>query len=318
MNSGFRKIVQLGTGCFCQKIRGLRLEITNKKYKLNKRTIEFQVKYYNKWIENFLTRLKKALNEKAWDGKWFIRAITDDGKILGTNKNEECKIDSIAQSWSIISNAGDIEKQKEAFMNAEKYLIDNKNKILKLLTPSFDRSDLNPGYIRRYINGVRENGGQYTHGSLWLVWAAILLNYNDKAFEYYKMFNPIVHSKDKDDADKYMVEPYVIVADIYSEDNLQGKGGWTWYTGASAWFYKIGIENILGFKIENERISIKPNVPKTWNEYKIRYVFGNSIYNVYVKRNKIEKFMFNGREIPEKQIKLVDNGRINDIEIGFN
>jgi len=317
LNSGFSKIVSSGTTPSGKKIKVVKPYLQTKKYKFNKKTIEYQIKYYEKIIDKFLSKLKKSLNENAWDGQWFERAITDDGKVLGSSKNEECRIDSIAQSWSIISNAGDKEKQVEAFLNAEKYLIDKKNKVLKLLTPSFDKSDLNPGYIRRYINGVRENGGQYTHGSLWLVWAATLLRYNDKAFEYYKMFSPIVHSNNRYEADKYMVEPYVIVADIYGEDNLIGKGGWTWYTGASAWFYKIGIENILGFKIKEGRISIKPCVQSDWNEFKIRYVYGEAIYNITVKRGKEEKFIFNGVEIPEKEIKLVDNRKINDIEVGF-
>ena len=268
-------------------------------------------------VEKILGELRKSLNNKAWNGEWFKRAITDSGKVLGSPKNEECRIDSIAQSWSIISNTVSADKQVAAFESVEKYLIDFENKVFKLLTPSFDKSNLNPGYIRRYINGVRENGGQYTHGSIWLVWAATILGYNDKAFEYYTMFNPINHSADMAEADKYMVEPYVIVADIYGENNLVGKGGWTWYTGASAWFYKIGIENILGLQIKDDRISIKPSVPSDWNEYKIRYVYGESVYNITVKKSTEDKFIFNGIEIPEKEIKLVDNGKINDVEVRY-
>ena len=268
-------------------------------------------------VEKILAELKKSLNNKAWNGEWFKRAITDSGKVIGSPKNEECKIDSIAQSWSVISNAVSKDKQIESFSSVEKYLIDYENKVFKLLTPSFDKSNLNPGYIRRYINGVRENGGQYTHGSIWLIWAATILGYSDKAFDYYTMFNPINHSNNKEEADKYMVEPYVIAADIYGEDNLVGKGGWTWYTGASTWFYKIGIENILGLKIRDGRISVKPCVPKDWNEYKIRYMYGESVYNITVKRATEDKFVFNGIEIPEKEIKLVDNGKINDIEVTF-
>lgn len=285
------------------------------KYKLNISTYELQIMLSYKLIIKIMKNFEKSINENAWDGKWFNRAITDEGKIIGTAKAEECKIDCIAQSWSIISKSVDKEKQQIAFASAEKYLVDKENKIIKLLTPSFDKGDLNPGYIRAYTNGVRENGGQYTHGSLWLVLAAVMLGYNDKAYDLYKMFIPINHSLDKNEADKYMVEPYVIVADIYGEGNLIERGGWTWYTGASAWFYKIGIEYILGIKIRNGKLSIKPCIPQEWNEYNVRYVYGNSIYNIVVRRKNEEHFYLNKIEIPEKEIKLIDNGKINDIEV---
>lgn len=286
-------------------------------YTLNSKTYEIQISLSYKLIVELMKNFRNCINEKAWDGEWFNRAYNDDGKIIGTSKGEECIIDCIAQSWSIISNSADKEKQRIAFESVEKYLVDKENKMVKLLTPSFDRSDLNPGYIRAYTNGVRENGGQYTHGSLWLVWAATMLGYKEKVHELYKMFIPINHSLDKDEADKYMVEPYVIVADIYGEENLIGRGGWTWYTGASAWFYKIGIEYILGMKIKEGRLSIKPCVPENWNEYKIRYVYGSAVYNIVVKRKKEKGFFLNGIEIPNGEIKLIDNGRINDVEVHF-
>ena len=313
---------QLGAGYFRSKnIKNGRMKLSiknlKKRYKLNQETFNNQLKLFFKIINKLLLNFRKNLNTKAWDGEWFHRAITDEGKILGTSKNQECKIDCIAQSWSIISNAVSKDKQVIAFESAEKHLIDFENKIIKLLTPSFDKSSLNPGYIRQYVNGVRENGGQYTHGSLWMVWAAVLLGYREKAFEYYKMFIPINHSLDKIEADKYMVEPYVIAADIYGEGNLIGKGGWTWYTGASAWFYKIGIEYILGLKIRDDRLSVMPCVPQEWNEYKIRYLYGNTVYNVMIRRADTERFLLNGIEIPEKEIKLVDNGKINDVEVDF-
>lgn len=300
------------------KILKVRELSENSKFYINNKTYCYQQKFVLSLIELILVELRKNLEQKAWDGEWFIRAINDEGKILGTSKNTECRIDSIAQSWSVISNAVSLKKQVQAFENVEKYLIDKESKILKLLTPAFDKSDINPGYIREYINGIRENGGQYTHGALWFVWAATILGYNDKAFEYYKMFNPINHALSKIEADIYKVEPFVIAADIYGEKNLLGRGGWTWYTGASAWLYRIGIENILGLKIQNDKLSIKPCVPNNWNDYKIRYIYGESIYNIEVKRSETDKFILNGIEIEEKEIKLVDNGKINDIVVYFN
>ncbi len=173
----------------------------------------------------------------------------DDGKVLGSRENTECKIDSIAQSWSVISNAGDDYKRQKAMENVEKYLIDKEAGVIKLLDPPFEKGDLEPGYIKAYLPGVRENGGQYTHSAIWTVIAFAELNQNLRANKYYKMINPIEHSNSKEKAEIYKVEPYVIVADVYGASNLIGQGGWTWYTGSASWFYKAGIENILGLKI---------------------------------------------------------------------
>lgn len=266
------------------------------------------------------SELKKSLNNEAWDGRWYRRAYTDDGDILGSIENDECKIDSISQSWSIISGAGDNDKKYISMESLENHLVDKQNGVIKLLDPAFDKSKLEPGYIKAYLPGVRENGGQYTHGAIWAIIAWAILGFGDKAIEYFKIINPIEHTKTKEAVNRYKVEPYVIAADVYGVGNLIGRGGWTWYTGSSSWMYKAGIEYILGLKIKNEVLSIKPAIPNDWKEYSIRYEYKSSVYNIKVKNpngksTDVEKFIVNGIEIEEKQVKLIDNGKINEIEV---
>ena len=269
------------------------------------------VEKYEKIKEN----LKRALNTNGWDGRWYKRAFMDDGNTLGSMENEECRIDSIAQSWSIISNAGDNDKKYISMESLENHLIDRENGIIKLLDPPFDKGKLEPGYIKAYLPGVRENGGQYTHAAIWVIIAEALLGFGDKATELYRMVNPIEHARTKEASNKYKVEPYVIPADIYGCNNLAGRGGWTWYTGSSSWYYKAGIEYILGLKIKNGYLSIEPCIPKDWKEYSIRYKWKNSVYNINIKNpnNKnsgVEKVVVNGGE-SENRIRLEDYGVFN-------
>lgn len=261
--------------------------------------------------------LKKALNTAGWDGRWYKRAFMDDGNVLGTIENEECRIDSIAQSWSVISNAGDNDKKYISMESLENHLVDKETGIIKLLDPPFEKSNLEPGYIKMYLPGVRENGGQYTHAAVWAIIAETLLGFGNKAYEYYRMINPIEHAKTKDEANKYKVEPYVIAADIYGGTDLLGRGGWTWYTGSSSWYYRAGIEYILGLKIEEGKLKIEPCIPSDWKEYSIQYKYKKTLYNIKVKNlngknTGVEKIFVNGKE--EKEIKLVGNGEIYEIE----
>ena len=269
--------------------------------------------------KDILNMLKKSLNKEGWDGRWYRRAYTDGGEVLGSTKNEECRIDSIAQSWAVISNAGDNDKKYIAMEALEKYLINKEIGIIKLLDPPFEKGDLNPGYIKSYLPGVRENGGQYTHSAIWVIIAFAKLKLENKASEYFNMINPIEHSNTKDRADRYKIEPYVIPADIYGSQNLLGRGGWSWYTGSASWYYICGIEYILGLKIENGKLTINPCIPTDWREYFIQYKYGESIYNIKIKNiyqtNKMQKIICNSEEIKEKEIKLIDNNRINEIEI---
>ena len=245
----------------------------------------------------------------------------DDGNVLGSMANEECRIDSIAQSWSVISNAGDNDKKYISMESLENHLVDRENGIIKLLDPPFEKGKLNPGYIKAYLPGVRENGGQYTHSSCWVIIAESILGFGDKALEYYRIINPIEHSRTKEASNKYKVEPYVIPADIYGAGNLAGRGGWTWYTGSASWYYMAGIEYILGFKIKNNTIKINPCIPKDWKEYEIKYRYENAIYNIKIKnpegKNKgVTKILVNGKEIEkENGIKLEKSANVYNIEV---
>ena len=273
-----------------------------------------------KKYEEITEKLKRALNASGWDGRWFRRAFMDDGNVLGSMQNEECRIDSIAQSWSVISGAGDNDKKYISMESLENHLIDKENGVIKLLDPPFDKGILKPGYISSYVPGTRENGGQYTHGAIWSIIAFSLLGFGDKAGEYYRMINPIEHSRTKEAANKYKVEPYVISADVYTQKNLAGRGGWTWYTGSSSWMYEAGIKYLLGLCIENGYLSIQPCIPSDWKEYSIKYKHGNSVYNIHVsnpngKNNTVQSFKLNGQEIPDKKIELNSAGGVYNIEI---
>ena len=275
---------------------------------------ELAVKY-----EKIKQDLKRALNTKGWDGRWYKRAYMDDGSILGSMENDECRIDSIAQSWSIISNAGDNDKKYISMESLENHLVDKENGIIKLLDPPFEKGKLEPGYIKAYLPGVRENGGQYTHAAVWVIIAESMLGFGDKAFEFYKMINPVEHSRTKEASNKYKVEPYVIAADIYGQGNLIGRGGWTWYTGSSSWYYKAGIEYILGLKIENGYMTIDPCIPRDWKEYQIQYKWKDSIYHINVKnpdgKNRgVTKLLLDDNEV-ENRIKLDGTRKIYHIEV---
>ncbi|NMA86933.1 MAG: glycosyl transferase, partial [Tissierellia bacterium] len=259
---------------------------------------------YNKIIIN----LKTAIEENAWDGEWYRRAYFDNGTPIGSKENTECIIDSIAQSWSVISGEGDAKRIKIALNSVEKYLVNNEEGIIALLTPAFDNIDLDPGYIKSYVPGVRENGGQYTHAAIWVIQAFALLGEGDKAYELFKMINPINHSKSLIECAKYKVEPYVMAADVYTNPQHLGRGGWTWYTGSSGWMYKVGLENILGFRIEKNKLYINPCIPKDWEKFSIRYKYGSTYYNIEIQNKKGEKsIILDGVVLDKDYIDLVDD-----------
>lgn len=273
-----------------------------------------------KSYEKIANDLKNNLNTNCWDGKWFNRAFCDDGKIIGSIKNQECKIDGISQSWAVISNCADKEKSKIAINNLESYLVDKDEGIIKLLAPPFEKEDINPGYIKSYLPGVRENGGQYTHGAIWSIIAEALVGNNNQAFEYLKMINPIEHSKDMVSANKYMIEPYVIAADIYSNIDMYGQGGWSWYTGSAGWYYICLIKYILGIIIENHKLRFEPHVPNYWNECSITIKLGGSVYNIKLKNKsgnfeEIYEVILDGKIIENKLIELNHNNQIHNVEV---
>ncbi|MHB8062915.1 MAG: GH36-type glycosyl hydrolase domain-containing protein [Ruminiclostridium sp.] len=266
------------------------------------------------------TRIIEAIEKEAWDGSWYRRAYFDDGTPLGSIKNEEGKIDSLSQSWAAISAAAKSSRVEEAMSAMEKYLIDRKNGLIKLLTPPFYDSELNPGYIKGYLPGVRENGGQYTHAATWVVYAFSRLGNGERAWELFNMINPINHARTDMECMTYKVEPYVMAADVYAVYPNEGRGGWTWYTGAAGWMYRIGIEHILGIKKQGNQLIIEPCIPQKLSEYSVRYIYGDSIYNILIKNQggkdtAVKQIKIDEKTFDTNKIELIDDGRTHRVEV---
>lgn len=268
---------------------------------------------YNKIAEN----LKEQINANAWDGEWYKRAYFDDGTPLGSIENDECKIDSISQSWSVISEAGDEVKSEKAMNSLDNYLIDKENGIIKLLTPPFSKGELKPGYIKSYLEGIRENGGQYTHAAIWVGIAYAMMKRGDKAFSVFEMLNPINHSRTDSEMKKYKLEPYVISADIYTNPLHIGRGGWSWYTGAASWMYRFGIEYILGIKFRGKKVIVEPCTSSNWNEYTLEYRVNDTIYNINVKLNsgKEKKIIIDSVLEEGNSFTINEDGKFHFIEV---
>jgi cyclic beta-1,2-glucan synthetase len=269
---------------------------------------------FENWSRHAIN-LKTSIETEAWDGEWYRRAFYDNGTALGSSDNLECRIDSLAQTWGVISGAGDYLRLIKAMESVEKFLIKNVDEIVLLFTPPFDQTPLDPGYIKGYLPGVRENGGQYSHAAIWCIYAYIGLNHGQKAVELFSMLNPINHGKDKAGINRYKVEPYVIAADIYSQNPHIGRGGWTWYTGSSSWMYRAGIEEILGFKLIGNTLKINPCIDPHWKQFKIYYHYLNSIYVIEIKNpmhlsSGISKYVVDGKELTDfqQEIVLVNDG----------
>jgi len=215
-------------------------------------------------------RLKEALEKEAWDGDWYRRAWFDDGAVLGSAADDECRIDSIAQSWAVISGAARPERATQGMAAVERELIDEDNSLALLFTPPFDHTAHDPGYIKGYPPGVRENGGQYTHAATWSVIAFCQLGQGEKAASLFAQLNPINHARTRAELRRYKVEPYVVAADIYAAADHVGHGGWTWYTGSAGWMHRAGIEAILGLRFEGSTVLLDPCIPDHWPGFEIR------------------------------------------------
>lgn len=258
-------------------------------------------------------KLLGNIEKEAWDGSWYRRAYFDDGKPLGSVLNSECMIDSISQSWSVISGVAKPQRMQEAMAAVQKYLVDSNEGIIKLLAPPFDKGDLHPGYIKGYVPGVRENGGQYTHAATWVVLAFAKLGMGNKAGELFHMLNPINHTRTDIEYSRYKTEPYVIAADVYAVHPHMGRGGWTWYTGAAGWLYKVGLESLMGFVKKGKRLYINPCVPKSWNRFEIEYHAGKSAYRIVVKNPDgiscgVSNISVDGKPCQDGYISLGDQG----------
>ena len=273
--------------------------------------------------EEFRAQARKILNAietAGWDGTWYRRAFYDDGFPLGSKQNDECQIDSLGQSWSVISKSGDPERAVRAMEAVHERLVDRGNQLIRLLTPPFDRTARNPGYIKGYPPGIRENGGQYTHAALWAIWAFADLGQVDRAHELFDLINPIRHADGPDKIERYRVEPYVIAADVYSTRPHNGRGGWTWYTGSASWMYRLGIERLLGITRVGDSLEIQPCIPKDWKGYQINYRFGFTLYHIRVENQNgsnggMKQIQLDGKDVLDEKIPLQDDGQTHEITL---
>ncbi len=265
-------------------------------------------------------KLYKNINEHAWDGDWYRRGYFDDGFPLGSVKNDECKIDSIAQSWSVLSKGGEPARSNKAMRSAYKHLVKKEDHIIQLFTPPFDKSNMNPGYIKGYVPGVRENGGQYTHAAIWLVMAFAAMGDKEKTWELLQLINPINHGKDPSAIRQYQVEPYVIAADVYGVENHKGRGGWTWYTGSAGWMYQLILESFIGLKRKGNTLCFEPCLPADWSSVKIKYKYADTIYVIELIQSQKEngeaiKIVSDGREESSGIISLRNDRAAHDVKI---
>ena len=274
-------------------------------------------------VERYLelvAKISDAVEQSAWDGNWYKRAFFDHGAPLGSVSNKECKIDSLAQSWAVISGKGDPERVKRALDSIDDYLVMRDAGLIKLLTPPFDEGDLEPGYIKGYVPGVRENGGQYTHAAAWVIIAFAIMGDGDKAAELFGLINPINHTRTDREYSIYKAEPYVMAADVYSVPPHTGRGGWTWYTGTASWIFKAGAESILGFKKRGHQLMIDPCIPKKWPEYTIRYRYEETEYEIIVRNPKsvnrgVSQITIDGESQEENRIDLTNDRKTHIVEV---
>ena len=263
-------------------------------------------------------QLSRALEAHAWDGDWYLRAFYDDGSRLGSRENTECQIDSIAQSWAVLSGAADPARATQAMESVNRLLVKQAEQMILLFTPPFDKSERDPGYIKGYLPGVRENGGHYTHAAIWAAWAFAALGQGERAGALFHLLNPISHADTPEKAARYKVEPYVIAADIYSMPPHTGSGGWTWYTGSSSWMYRLGLEAILGISRVGKAININPCIPRHWPGFKVDYRFGTTHYKISVKNPHnvnlgIRQVLLDGNSLPGSLIPLVEDGQSHEV-----
>ena len=265
--------------------------------------------------------LRRALERHGWDGDWYRRAFFDDGTPLGSAMNAECRIDSIAQSWSVLSGTADPAHAKRAMTAVDEYLVRPRDGLVLLFTPPFDHSDVDPGYVKGYPPGIRENGGQYTHGAIWSVLAFATLGDGDKAGELFSILNPINHASTRAGIQRYKVEPYVMAADIYAEPLHVGRGGWTWYTGSAGWMYQAGVEWILGFRLRGATLFVDPCVPKDWPGYEIVFRYHSATYEIAVENpNRVSRGVasteLDGEALAAAEaIQLTDDGATHRVRV---
>jgi len=257
--------------------------------------------------------IRQAIEEHGWDGAWYRRAYYDDGSPLGSAQNRECQIDAIAQSWAVLTGAGEPVRARQAMQAVSERLIRREERLLLLFTPPFDKTQRDPGYIKGYLPGIRENGGQYTHAAIWTIWAFATLGDGDTAEALFRLINPIHRSDTPEKAATYKVEPYVISADVYGVSPHEGRGGWTWYTGSSGWMYRLGIEGILGLQRVDATLIVNPCIPQAWRSYCMTYRYGQTTYEIQVDNpdgvnRGVRRVTLDGESLTDGTIPLTDDG----------
>jgi cyclic beta-1,2-glucan synthetase len=291
-----------------------------------------------------MKRLKGALEKEAWDGEWYLRAFYDNGEPMGSAESEECKIDSIAQSWGVISGAADKERARKAMQSVEEHLVREGEGMILLFTPPFDETEQDPGYIKGYLPGVRENGGQYTHAAIWMAIARVLMGDGDGAYRLFEMLNPINHAAGSwgnaastkpaaptpgsrfpkgnplPKGNPYMVEPYVVAADIYSHPQHRGRGGWSWYTGSASWLYRLGVEYILGLKLHGGHFTVEPCIPSHWPSYSMIYRRGETSYRIRVENGagatcQVQGIELDGSPLGDCKVPIVEDGQSHEVRV---
>jgi cyclic beta-1,2-glucan synthetase len=264
-------------------------------------------------------QLRQNIERNGWDGEWYRRAYFDDGTPLGSTSNSECQIDSIAQSWAVLSGAGDPRRTRTAMAAVDRRLVRRDDALIQILDPPFDKSDLNPGYIKGYVPGVRENGGQYTHGAIWTVMAFAALGDRQRAWELFAMINPVNHASSAAKIATYKVEPYVVAADVYAVAPHTGRGGWTWYTGSAGWMYRLIIESLLGLKLEINKLRFTPCLPAEWETFKLHYRYRETVYHITVVQlpaaDKNSGITLDGVPQTDKAVSLIDDHLEHVVEV---
>ena len=262
-------------------------------------------------------KVRQNLEATSWDGQWYRRAYFDDGSPLGSASSPECQIDSVAQSWSVLSRAGDPARSRLAMAAVDQRLVRRNHSLIQLLDPPFDKSNLEPGYIKGYVPGVRENGGQYTHAAVWAAMAFAALGDAPLAWELLGMINPVNHARSREAIQTYKVEPYVVAADVYAVAPHAGRGGWTWYTGSSAWLYRLIVESLLGLRLVVDKLHLAPCLPADWQGFTVHYRHRETVYHIRASRsaNTEMKVSLDGVEQQDPVIPLADDRRDHTVEV---
>jgi cyclic beta-1,2-glucan synthetase len=258
--------------------------------------------------------------DRAWDGEWYLRGYYDDGSPLGSARNDECRIDSIAQSWAVLSGAAPLRLAERAMDSVRTYLMARGARTVLLLHPPFDTSLQEPGYIKAYPPGIRENGGQYTHAAAWIVMALARLGSGDEAAEIFHMLNPVNHTRTPDDVARYHAEPYVMAGDVYNHPAHRGRAGWSWYTGSAGWMYRAAVESILGLRRTGDTFAVDPSVPSTWPEYQVTWRVGQTSYVIQASNPDrrccgVKHATLDGRPVNHLRIPIASDGLVHHVAL---